>query len=94
MSFGALGLVEVLGAADGVVVLDKMCKTADVTFQARYTRNGGHDTVVVGGDVAAVTAAVQAATEGAPCEVIASAVISGPAEETMRVMNDWRAGKM
>lgn len=32
MSYGALGLVEVLGSCNAVVVLDQMLKTSDVEF--------------------------------------------------------------
>ena len=94
MTFGALGLVEVVGASNGVVVLDQMCKASEVYFEASYTRNGGHDTIVVSGEVSAVTAAVDSVRYNPPCEIVAAAVISGPAEETCRVMEDWKAGKM
>ena len=40
--------------------------------------------IFVGGDVAAVTAAVESVREDPPCEVIESAVISNPSQE----MND------
>lgn len=94
MTFGALGLVEVIGASNGVMVLDQMCKASEVFFEASYTRNGGHDTIVVSGEVSAVTAAVDSVRYNPPCEIVAAAVISGPAEETCRVMADWKAGKM
>lgn len=32
MSYGALGLVEVVGSCNAVVVLDQMLKTSDVEF--------------------------------------------------------------
>lgn len=94
MAFGAYGLVEVLGDANGILVLDQMCKAADVSVVARYTRNGGHDTVIVGGEVSAVKAAVDVVSENPPCDVIASAVISGPSEETKRILTDWQNGRM
>ncbi|MEE1114695.1 MAG: BMC domain-containing protein [Eubacterium sp.] len=92
--YGALGLVEVLGSANGVLVLDRMCKTSGVKYEARYTRNGGHDTVVVSGEISAVQAAVDSVRENPPCEIIAAAVISGPADETARIIADWSEGKM
>ena len=94
MSYGAFGLVEVIGAANGVVVLDQMCKASEVYFEASYTRNGGHDTIVVSGEISAVSAAVDSVKYNPPCEIVAAAVISGPAEETCRVLDEWKAGKM
>ena len=58
MSYGALGLVEVLGSCNAVVVLDQMLKTSDVEFRTWHTKCGGHATVFLSGDVAAVKAAV------------------------------------
>lgn len=40
-------------------VVDVMVKTSDVEFQTWHTRCGGHTTVFVSGDVAAVTEAVE-----------------------------------
>ena len=39
MSYGALGLVEVVGSCNAVVVLDQMLKTSDVAYQVRRSRN-------------------------------------------------------
>ena len=52
MSYGALGLVEVLGSCNAVVVLDQMLKTSDVEFRTWHTKCGGHATVFLSGDVA------------------------------------------
>lgn len=86
MRVGAFGLVEVLGSASAVLVVDKMLKTSDVAYQARNYKCGGHVTVFVSGDVAAVTAAVDAVKQNPPCEIFASAVISNPSEEITRVI--------
>ncbi|MDO4622468.1 MAG: BMC domain-containing protein [Eubacteriales bacterium] len=94
MAYGAYGLVEVLGDANGVVVLDQMCKAADVKVVAKYTRNGGHCTMIVGGEISAVKAAVDTVAENPPCKVFASGVISGPAEETVRIFSEWEKGQM
>lgn len=85
MSYGALGLVEVLGSCNAVVVVDKMLKTSDVAFRTWNTKCGGHVTVFLSGDVSAVKAAVDAVKENPPCEIIAAAVISNPSEETARL---------
>ena len=52
MSYGALGLVEVLGSCNAVVVLDQMLKTSEVEFRTWHTKCGGHATVFLSGDVA------------------------------------------
>ena len=82
MSYGALGLVEVLGSCNAVVVLDQMLKTSDVEFRTWHTKCGGHATV------AAVKAAVDAVKENPPCEIVAAAVISAPSEETSRLVEE------
>ena len=45
MSYGALGLVEVVGSCNAVVVLDQMLKTSDVEFRTWHTKCGGHATI-------------------------------------------------
>lgn len=54
MSYGALGLVEVVGSCNAVVVLDQMLKTSDVEFRTWHTKCGGHATIFLSGDIAAV----------------------------------------
>ena len=88
MAYGAFGLVEVLGSANAVLVVDQMLKTADVEFCTWDTKCGGHATVFMSGDVAAVTAAVQRVSEAPLCDVVASAVISNPSEETVRLVEE------
>lgn len=85
MSYGALGLVEVLGSSNAIIVVDQMLKTSDVAYRTWNTKCGGHVTVFLSGDVAAVKAAVDSVKENPPCEVIAAAVISNPSEETARL---------
>ena len=79
MTYGAFGLVEVLGSANAVLVVDQMLKTSEVEFRTWDTKCGGHATVFMSGDIAAVTAAVQRVSEAPLCEVVASAVILGKA---------------
>lgn len=88
--FNALGLVEVNGSADAVQVVDLLCKTAEVEFQTWNTRCGGHATVFVSGNVAAVTEAVEKVKTNPPCNVVRTAVISNPAEETERLVIEQR----
>ena len=70
MSYGALGLVEVVGSCNAVVVLDQMLKTSDVEFRTWHTKCGGHATIFLSGDIAAVKAAVDAVKGNPPCEII------------------------
>ena len=84
MPSGAYGLVEVVGEANAILVTDRMLKTSEVEYVTQDTKCGGHALIFVGGDVAAVTAAVENVREDPPCEVIESAVISNPSQE----MND------
>lgn len=88
MTYGAFGLVEVLGSSNAILVVDQMLKTSDVTFRTWNTKCGGHATVFLSGDVAAVTAAVDSIRENPPCEVIAAAVISNPSGETVRLVEE------
>ncbi|MDY6287497.1 MAG: BMC domain-containing protein [Lachnospiraceae bacterium] len=88
----AYGLVEVLGRANAVRVLDQMCKAADVQFVTDYTRNGGHDTVVVSGSTSACTAAVDSVKENNPCPFFGAAVMSGPSSESDRIFQEWKDG--
>lgn len=92
MAYDAYGLVEVVGRANGIRVLDQMCKAADVTFDTENTRNGGHDTIVVGGDTAACKAAVDSIRENPPCKVESTWVISGPSSEFVKIMDEWKRG--
>ena len=91
MKMEAVGLVEVLGSSSAIIVVDKMLKTSEVDFQTWNTKCGGHVTVFLSGDVAAVTAAIEAVKENPPCDIVAAAVISGPSEETSRLIEESRA---
>lgn len=91
MTYGAFGLVEVLGSSNAILVIDQMLKTADVAFRTWNTKCGGHATVFLSGDVSAVTAAVDSVKGNPPCEVIAAAVISNPSEETVRLVEEEAA---
>lgn len=88
MTYGAFGLVEVVGSSNAIIVVDQMLKTSEVSFRTWHTKCGGHATVFLSGDVAAVTAAVESIKENPPCEVIAAAVISNPSQETVRLVEE------
>ncbi|HJB29343.1 MAG TPA: BMC domain-containing protein [Candidatus Blautia faecavium] len=88
MTYGAFGLVEVLGSSNAILVVDQMLKASEVTFRTWHTKCGGHATVFLSGDVAAVTAAVDSVKENPPCDIVAAAVISNPSPETCRLVEE------
>lgn len=88
MTYGALGLVEVLGNANAVLVVDQMLKSSNVNFQTWNTKCGGHTLIFMSGDVSAVSAAVDSVKHNPPCEIFNSAIISSPSEETRRLVKE------
>ena len=85
MNYGAFGLVEVVGSSNAIL------KTSDVSFLTWQTKCGGHATVFLTGDVSAVTAAIDSVKGNPPCEIVASAVISNPSGETVRLAEEEAA---
>ena len=53
----AYAMVEILGAANAVQVVDQMVKCATLDMRAWETTCGGHATVILAGDVSACKAA-------------------------------------
>ena len=88
MNYGAFGLVEVVGSSNAILVIDQMLKTSDVSFLTWQTKCGGHATVFLTGDV---TAAIDSVKGNPPCEIVASAVISNPSGETVRLAEEEAA---
>ena len=84
MNYGAFGLVEVVGSSNAILVIDQMLKTSDVSFLTWQTKCGGHAAVFLTGDVSAV----DSVKGNPPCEIVASAVISNPSEETVRLAEE------
>jgi len=83
----SLGLIEVSGVTAAVDCLDIMCKSANVEFVTWERKLGGRlVTVVVEGDVSAVTAAVENAVAGAIITHCSYAVIASPHEEVVRLL--------
>ena len=69
----AIGLVELPNCTDAIQALDVMLKTADVQFLTWEKKLGGRlVTLIVQGNVAAVTEAVEAAKHRAVGRVVAS----------------------
>ncbi len=90
MKYGAFGLVEVLGDANAVLVTDRMLKAADVIYETKDTKCGGHALVFISGSVSAVKAAVESVERDAPCKIFHSAVISNPSEEMIEIVEEFK----
>ena len=83
----SLGLVEVQSTTAAIDCLDLMCKAADVDFVTWERKLGGRlVTVIVEGQVSAVTAAVEAAVARSIIKPAAHAVIANPHSETERMV--------
>ena len=83
----SIGLIEVSGVTAAIDCLDIMCKSADVEFVTWERKLGGRlVTVVVEGQVSAVTAAVENAMANAIIKPVAHAVIASPHEEVKRLL--------
>lgn len=83
----SLGMIEVSGVTGAIDCLDIMCKSADVEFVTWERKLGGRlVTVIVQGDVSAVTAAVENAVANGIVKPCAHAVIASPHEETWRIL--------
>lgn len=84
----SLGFIEIPSVTAALEALDTMCKTADVEFVTWERKLGGRlVTIVVQGDVAAVTEAVETAAAKSMKKPCVHAVIANPHEETVRMVN-------
>lgn len=82
----SIGLVEVSGLGNAIIMLDDMCKVADVEFVATERRLGGKlVTIVVKGELSAVKASVEAGAARAKALDVfkAAQVIARPHEEIL-----------
>lgn len=83
----SIGLIEVPGVTAAVDCLDIMCKSADVEFVTWERKLGGRlVTVVVEGQVSAVSAAVENAVANAIKKPVSYAVIASPHQEVQRLL--------
>ncbi|MFA9376453.1 MAG: BMC domain-containing protein [Lachnotalea sp.] len=83
----SLGLIELPNLTDAIEALDIMLKTADVKFLTWEKKLGGRlVTVIVQGEVSAVSVAIESAKRNAIGNVVAAAVIANPHEETMKLV--------
>ena len=83
----AYGLIDIVGVVAAFDALDIMCKTADVELATWERKMGGRlVTLVIQGDVAAVTQAVEAACEHAIKKPVSHGVIANPHPEIVRMV--------
>ena len=83
----SLGFIEVSGVAAAIDALDIMCKSASVDLVSWERKLGGRlVTVIITGEVSAVTAAIENAEAGCIKKPCASAVIANPHPETLRLV--------
>lgn len=84
----ALGFIETQGFTAVFQAIDTACKSANVEVVGKEKLGGGYVTVIIRGDVAAVTAAVEAGTaavEGLG-KLIAAHVISRPSASVLALL--------
>lgn len=84
----SLGFIEITGVVAAVDALDIMCKTSGVELATWERKLGGRlVTIVVKGDVASVTEAVETAAKKAIKKPVATGVLANPHEEILRLVN-------
>ena len=81
------GFIEITGVVAALDALDIMCKAADVTLSSWERKLGGRlVTIIVEGDVSAVTEAVEAVNGRCIKKPVSSAVIANPHEEIVKLV--------
>ena len=84
----SLGFIEIQSVTAALEAIDVMCKTADVELVTWERKWGGRlVTVIVQGDVAAVSEAIEAAAARPLLKPVVKAVIPSPHEETVKMVN-------
>mgnify|MGYP002702402068 FL=1 len=87
MSNTSLGFIEISGVVAAVDALDIMCKTSGVELATWERKLGGRlVTIVVRGDVAAVTEAVETAAQKASKKPESSGIIANPHPQIMKLV--------
>ena len=82
----SLGFVEVTGVVAAIDALDIMCKSANVSLVSWERKLGGRlVTLIITGDVSAVSSAIENAKAHCIKKPCASAVIANPHSETKRL---------
>jgi len=87
------GFFEIPSTTAAIQAIDTMCKTANVEFVTWEKKLGGRlVTVIIQGNVSAVTQAIETAARDAIKEPAAYTVIASPHEEIVKLV-DLSAGR-
>lgn len=85
----AYGFFEIPSVTAAVVAIDIMCKTADVQLVTWEKKLGGRlVTIIISGDVSAVTQAIETAASSGIKQPVAQVVIASPHEEILKLINN------
>lgn len=85
----AYGFFEIPSVTAAVVAVDIMCKTADVQLVTWEKKLGGRlVTIIIRGDVSAVTQAIETAAANGIKKPVAQVVIASPHEEIIKIINN------
>ena len=83
----AYGFFEIPSTTAAIQALDVMCKTADVEFVTWEKKLGGRlVTIIIKGNVSAVTQAIETAARSGIKEPAAYTVIPNPHEEVLKLI--------
>ena len=85
----AYGFFEIPSVTAAVVALDIMCKTAEVQMVTWEKKLGGRlVTIIIRGDVSAVTQAIETAAANGIKKPVCHVVIASPHEEIIKLVNN------
>lgn len=85
--YNALGFIEISGTTAAITALDIMCKTASVELVTWERKLGGRlVTLIINGEVSAVSNAIEAASKNGLRPPVASLVIANPHPETVKMV--------
>ena len=85
----AYGFFEIPSVTAAVVAVDIMCKTAEVEMVTWEKKLGGRlVTIIIRGDVSAVTQPIETAAANGIKEPVAYVVIPSPHEEVLKLVNN------
>lgn len=85
--YNALGFIEISGTTAAITALDIMCKTAGVELVTWERKLGGRlVTLVITGEVSAVTDSIEAAKKNGLLPPVATLVLPNPHAETIKMV--------
>ena len=85
----AYGFFEIPSVTAAVVAIDIMCKTAEVQLVTWEKKLGGRlVTIIIRGDVSAVSQAIETAAANGIKEPVAHVVIANPHGEILKLINN------